>query len=252
MIAHHEDEHDSLDRRLDRLADGELDGVERRELLLRLDVEPDGWRRCALALLETQVLRCELRDLTDGEVAAAQPRSITHISTSGQARPVPRAIRTLATTVLILVAFGLGWLLRGPSSADQPIAAGIVDPAVEPTRTTLVEHDAPPRNVSRDEGNVPEVAEPPVAVVGLLSWMVGEPDEAREVQFPVLAGPGINEDWVRRQPSAVPVETVQALERLGHKVTSDRQLLNVALVDGRRVVVPVDQLQVHFAGRVPQ
>jgi hypothetical protein len=37
------------DRLLDRLVDGELGEVERRELLLRLESEPGGWRRCALA-----------------------------------------------------------------------------------------------------------------------------------------------------------------------------------------------------------
>lgn len=41
---------------LDRLVDGELTGANRRALLLRLDAQPDGWRRCALAFLESQTL----------------------------------------------------------------------------------------------------------------------------------------------------------------------------------------------------
>src|SRR5438876_11522290 len=46
------------DRRLlDRLVDGELPERERRELLLRIEKEPDGWRRCALAFLEAQIWR---------------------------------------------------------------------------------------------------------------------------------------------------------------------------------------------------
>jgi hypothetical protein len=39
---------------IDRLVDGELDENTRRELLLRLDSLPDGWRRCAIAFLEAQ------------------------------------------------------------------------------------------------------------------------------------------------------------------------------------------------------
>ena len=39
---------------LDRLADGELPAEDYRALLAALDVEPNGWRRCALALLEAQ------------------------------------------------------------------------------------------------------------------------------------------------------------------------------------------------------
>src|SRR5258708_18365268 len=44
-------------RRFDRLVDGELPDGERRELLLRLETEPDGRRRCALAVLEAQSWR---------------------------------------------------------------------------------------------------------------------------------------------------------------------------------------------------
>jgi len=38
----------------DRLVDGELPEPERREVLLTLDRQPDGWRQCALAFLEAQ------------------------------------------------------------------------------------------------------------------------------------------------------------------------------------------------------
>lgn len=38
----------------DRLVDGELPEPERREVLLSLDRQPDGWRQCALAFLEAQ------------------------------------------------------------------------------------------------------------------------------------------------------------------------------------------------------
>ncbi len=41
-------------RVFDRLVDGELPEPERREVLLTLDRQPDGWRQCALAFLEAQ------------------------------------------------------------------------------------------------------------------------------------------------------------------------------------------------------
>ncbi len=49
---------------LDRLVDGELPADERRALLQSLDSRPDGWRRCALAFLEAQSWRSELRTVT--------------------------------------------------------------------------------------------------------------------------------------------------------------------------------------------
>jgi len=47
-------------RLLDMLVDGELADDQRRELLVRLNETPDGWRRCALAFLEAQSWRREM------------------------------------------------------------------------------------------------------------------------------------------------------------------------------------------------
>ncbi len=41
-------------RQIDRLVDGELNEHERRELIQSFDHDPDGWRRCACAFLESQ------------------------------------------------------------------------------------------------------------------------------------------------------------------------------------------------------
>ncbi len=55
---------DDFQIRLDRLADGELPLDEQRQLLTMLENQPDGWRRCALAFVESQALRGEMRHLT--------------------------------------------------------------------------------------------------------------------------------------------------------------------------------------------
>jgi hypothetical protein len=49
---------------LDRLVDGELNDDDRRETLLRLEREPEGWRLCALAFLEAQCWKQELGLMT--------------------------------------------------------------------------------------------------------------------------------------------------------------------------------------------
>ena len=53
-IEHRQTPSPADDRLLDRLVDGELSDIERRELLLHFENEPAGWRRCALAFLEDQ------------------------------------------------------------------------------------------------------------------------------------------------------------------------------------------------------
>ena len=72
------------------------------------------------------------------------------------------------------------------------------------------------------------------------------------MQLPVIDGEGIDiRQWLER-PSAVNALAVQALERRGHKVESQRQLVTVNLKDGRKLLLPVDQVDVHFAHRIYQ
>lgn len=53
-----------------------------------------------------------------------------------------------------------------------------------------------------------------------------------------------NGDWSQLQPSAVPDEVRRAFERLGHEVAQERRYVPYRLNDGRRVVVPVDDVEV--------
>ena len=53
----------------DRLADGTLNEADRRALLLRLDAEPNGWRRCALAFLQEQAIE-EAMEATGSKIQA--------------------------------------------------------------------------------------------------------------------------------------------------------------------------------------
>src|SRR6059058_4433834 len=81
---------DLNDPRLSRLIDGELSASEYRAFLAALDDEPGGWRRCALALLESQALGHELSDLrhsidrpesvSPNQVALAQVASLSPLS----------------------------------------------------------------------------------------------------------------------------------------------------------------------------
>jgi hypothetical protein len=71
---------------------------------------------------------------------------------------------------------------------------------------------------------------------------------AESFDLPFVTGEGIDEQWLRSQPSAVPPQVLRALERLGHQVERQRAYLPIDLNDGRRVVVPVDQFNVRYVG----
>ncbi len=105
----------------DRLVDGELSDAERQALLESLDERPREWRRCALAFLEAQSWREEMR-----RVAAKPQAALTVAKTVAPNVPAKRttmraAAQWLAVAAGLLVAFKIGTLQRG---SEIPIASG--------------------------------------------------------------------------------------------------------------------------------
>jgi hypothetical protein len=97
----------------DRLADGELSPRERQDFLASLDGRVDGWRRCALALLEGQAWRRELRSFA-ADKALTPVTPVPHTDSRSLAT---HAERWWAVAACLLLAFGLGWSLHSPSTA---------------------------------------------------------------------------------------------------------------------------------------
>src|SRR5262245_29020469 len=107
-------------RLLDRLVDGELDVAGRRELLNALDEHPGGWRRCALAFLEAQALRSDLRGAVSGSFPVTGPAaSVVAGPRSGNVRLAQAGMIAAA----LIVAFGAGWFVR-PGDGRRPIGSG--------------------------------------------------------------------------------------------------------------------------------
>jgi hypothetical protein len=120
------------DETLDRLVDGEMSADQRRELIASLDSRPDGWRRCALAFLEAQSWRSDMRRLvidatrSGGDVAVS-----TVTKETGAERPArwSQLHTALAIAASVMLAFGLGSQLRWPRGVT-----GIENPGVAVTR----------------------------------------------------------------------------------------------------------------------
>lgn len=98
---------------IDRLVDGELDEADRAALLRALDREPDGWKRCATAFLEAQAWRAAVVAAADGAGASAPGRPVAPAGGSTPRRQV------LALAAAIAVAFCVGFVSRGPGSAES-------------------------------------------------------------------------------------------------------------------------------------
>jgi hypothetical protein len=234
---------------LDLLVDGELDAARRRELLSWCRHDPEGWRRCALAFLEAQSWRQELS-------AAAQPGAVAvpavalpaARSESLKTRPLRFWIGPLAMAASFFLAFSLGLLWRGwapgePRIADQrPMDSGQVasnEQSEQPPRGQL----AGGQGSALAGGQGP--ASRPLANVRLV--VDGPQGASQEIELPVMEGGSLDE-LLSGQGSAIPAEVQRALERLGHRVRQRRQLVPFDLEDGRRLIVPVDEIDVHPAG----
>jgi hypothetical protein len=104
----------------DRLADGELTNADRQELLASLDSRTDGWRRCALALLEAQTWRRDFKSFLTQEAPPSVVQVDAVVPPELPARPLKRnADRWFTLAASALVAFGVGWGVRGGDS-DLP------------------------------------------------------------------------------------------------------------------------------------
>lgn len=238
-------------RLLDLLVDGELNEAQRRDVLAWCEREPDGWRRCALAFLDAQSWRGVLGQIAGERTAAGErqggdPRrsddplwAAPRASAAAVERPKTAPPRSwlasaLALAACVLVAFSIGLWARGGW------------PAGDRHRLALDEHHALSR-VAND-GDSPSGAlaagRPEQGPTGKVRLVVGGPaGTADEIQLPVVEAPSLGDDWLRGQP-AMPPDVQQALERLGHRVRQERRLVPFSLDDGRRVMVPVDQIDV--------
>ena len=215
------------DRLLDRLADGELAAGERAAVLAALEAEPGGWRRCALALLEAHAWRGALQgaphpNAGDAPAADRDARAMRIARRGGVATGLAAAF-VLAFLTGFIARRGSGDRSTSETSSRTPYAAGTAQAPSAPTAT-------PP---------------PPARPLEDLSAATGS---GSRVRLPLLtADAGARSDALR-QPSALPEYVRRQLERQGYEVDGDRQVLSVALEDGRSVAVPVERLKYRYVG----
>jgi hypothetical protein len=214
-------------RVLDRLVDGELGADERRALLASLDDEPGAWRRCALAFLEAQSWRWQLSRL------AAEPlvcKTSADVAVSSHARRRRRFWELgLAVAAGLLVAFGLG--TRFASTRQAPVEQA----APAEARIDLA---------TDDPESAPQIAaETPRWETLTLATADGAAADD-QFQLRVLNADESDEDWALDDPSELPASLQGLLEAAGLQVERQRRLLPIDLSDGRRMVVPVEEIDI--------
>jgi surface antigen len=209
-------------RVLDRLVDGELTELERQELLSALDDEPAGWRRCALAFLESQFWGNDLKTFRDQPLTPVTPaRSHTHLW-----RQWPVA---LAMAASLAIAFFIGLALQGQFGGDS--------------NTQQLAQDG-----NRSTMDAQQLAHATAKDATKQNWTTIQLTNDDGSVFDVKAFDAANGNlgWLFDATSAVPADVLQQLQQRGHSIQRETELWPVQLKDGRRLIVPIEQVQVHY------
>ncbi len=237
---------------IDQIVDGILAPSQLRDAIDCLDRDPDGWKRCALAFLEAQCWRESLRLVGDpkstsftAEVTSFTPSNV-HPSRIGR----PWLARAFAASA-VAASFALGWLghqARSRPLPDVTIAARSRESETKPQASSQAEI---PAMTARDALGPKHLAavNPREHVTTVARLRVGSADSTNAL--PILAGPGINTEWLKNQPPPVSQYGQAVLQQHGYQVDQRRRLISATLADGRRVTVPIDQVQIRYTGNNP-
>ncbi len=235
------------DREIDLLVDGELADERRRKLLAELDVKPGGWRRCALAFLENQCWRQSCASLGEDTTslpatptASAEQKTRPAAKKSGKiSRQRPSAVARAAGALLAMSAcffFGAGLMslignAKKGDGSDDVIHGAMYATPTNPEDGTLVHG----KNIVMPDKYI------------TVELAAKHPDGTKStIKIPALVQNNIDAARLRELPPAIPPELVRSFEKAGHDVHQTRRLVPFRMEDGRRLVVPVDQLDVHY------
>lgn len=227
------------DRAFDLLVDGELDEAARRELLLKLENTPGGWRRCALAFLEAQSWGSEFgafaRERPAAPVVAAAPEPMPQtVAPAAKAESFWHSTwgNALAVAASFALAFGLGSWYQGDSNVNTANVA----PGVGASNSTQK-----PVEVDINDPALREILDPQGYLTLQLAGVAeGQP---QQVRVPVARPTESYDTAELEQPLIVPEEVVTELRRTGHTLQQQRRYMPITLKDGRQMIVPMDELQ---------
>ena len=146
-----------------------------------------------------------------------------------------------------LVSFALGLWTRGGwlnSSSDEPEPA----PANMIAKQDLIDR-LRQEAVSREAQRAHIRTTQPHEALGQVRLVVDGPNGmSDEIELPVVEGSAADADFAAGPPAALPLEVQRALERMGARVQQQRELVPLRMQDGRRLIVPVDKVEVHPVG----
>jgi hypothetical protein len=255
---HQDDRISDLDDRcFDLLVDGELSEPERRDLLSSLDREPSLWRRCALAFLEAQSWK---RAIGDEESQDQIAGSLPVPADQGHAQPASRRATSdrkpwfhehlntlLAMAASFLLALFVGMKVEQIRFGGTAIPGDLTVAAKTESNPAPTAQITPKAFIAQHKPSADAVPGPWQTVT--LSLPDGPEGGSRSVDLPAYEQTNLDDDWLRSVASpALPPEVIQALQLRGYQLRQQQAIVPFEMNDGRRLVVPVDQVEVTYVG----
>jgi hypothetical protein len=211
----------------DRLADGELGAGERRALVESLDSRTDGWRRCALAFLEAQSWRSDLRSVAAAPVATPVSDKAIAPNPVSKRRTVWAAAEWFAVAAALMLAFKAGGWQR---NSGIPVASNTTGPTNQiASAPPAVGTTAPSNSKPGDAINL---------------WVRDDGGKLQRVRVPLVDANSLDHQYGTIFQTGVPDDVRNRLKDQGLAVQSKRQYAPMWLDNGRPMVVPVEDTKI--------
>ena len=208
-----------LFEQIDRLVDGELNESQLRELLIHCEEGSDRWRDVALAFVESQMVRHELSAFRQ-HLPSADRVSPSPVATRANSHPTWNRIFSVAAAMIFAIGIGYGlghFTKQNPGNAVVKVDGNqSTSDLVNDDRLTVPEEDS-------------------------LLMLVHDrqQDRLKPIEVPLLPE---HQAFVEESP--IPVDMVEAFKKAGHQIHQTRRYVPIELHDGRRVLLPVDDVRV--------
>jgi len=122
-------------------------------------------------------------------------------------------------------------------------------PATQPTIGALSQNSdpalAPDRNRGIDGQKEPAFSEPQLELVSV-PLPIDEAGTWATMEVPFISSSAA--EIAEMTPAGIPTEILESLSAQGHIVEQQRRFVPVSLPDGRRSIVPIDQVKIQFVG----
>ena len=218
------------DLQLDRLVDGELSADERRELLLSLDARENGWRRCALAFLESQTWGQELKQLV-------RPTSSPEVSRPSASQS-GRSVKWLAVAAGLLLAFTIGMGLGERVFRIGPRATPAIEQLAGDSPDARIVDPSHP--ISPDRPIDAKVNRPDMLTV----WVQDENGQPRPLGVPLVDAETVDRQLGVGFRPGVPQHVRSRLREQGYQVETKRRYAPLWIEQGQPVVFPVEDTRI--------